>query len=100
MMIGEVTAGAARVGGRAAAVTGATNAGVANLVSSYLQAGGVKAATTTIRINGAAGADLSAAKTGDAIQVQVQAPMDANSWIPSSYFDAKNISGVATFVKE
>ncbi len=100
MMIGEVTAGAARVGARAAVITGATNTGIANTVSSYLQAGGVRGAATTISVNGAAGVDLSAAKTGDAIQVTVQAPMEANSWVSSTFFDSKCISGTATFVKE
>jgi Flp pilus assembly protein TadG len=100
MMIGEATSGAARVGARAAVITGATNAGIANTVASYLQACGIKGATTVVSVNGAAGADLSAAKTGDAIQVTVQAPMDANSWVASSFFDSKRISGVATFVKE
>lgn len=100
MMIGEAVSGAARVGARAAVITGATNASVANTVASYLQACGIKSATTAISINGAAGADLSAAKTGDAIQVKVQAPMDANSWVSTSFFDSKHIPGVATFVKE
>lgn len=99
-MIAEAASGAARVGARAAVITGATNAGVANTVSSYLQACGIRGAATIVIVKGAAGADLSAAKTGDAIQVTVQAPMDANSWVASSFFDSKCILGTATFVKE
>ncbi|HUY88331.1 MAG TPA: TadE/TadG family type IV pilus assembly protein [Pirellulales bacterium] len=100
MMVGEVTAAAARLGARAAVISGASNAQVASLVSAYLQAGGIKNATTVININGAAGADVSTASTGDAIQVTVQAPMNSNAWAVNSFFNSRRISGAATFVKE
>lgn len=100
MMVGEVTAGAARVGARAAAVTGAANNDVAAAVAAYLGAGGISNAATTISVNGVDGADLANAATGDSVKVSVQAPMDSNSWLPSSFFGARTISGVAVFVKE
>ena len=100
MMVGEVTAASARLGARAAVISGATNAQVVGKITAYLQAGGIKNATTVISVNGAAGADLSTASAGDAIQVTVQAPMNSNAWAVNSYFNSKSISGVATFVKE
>lgn len=100
MMVGEVTAAAARLGARAAVISGATNSQVVSTVSTYLQAGGVKNATTVVSVNGASGADLSTASAGDAIQVLVQAPMNSNAWAVNSFFSSKSISGVATFVKE
>ena len=100
MSVNQLLNSAARIGCRAAILDGSTNTSVTGLVTSHVTSTlGCSAANITVELNvtdgntGTVLADVSAATTGDVIQLDVRVPFSAVSWSVQNVIGDKPIRG-------
>lgn len=100
MSVNQLLNSAARIGCRAAILDGSTNTSVTSLVTSQVTSIlGCDAANITVELtvtDGETGtelADVSAASTGDVIQLDVRVPFSAVSWSVQNFIGDKPIRG-------
>jgi Flp pilus assembly protein TadG len=100
VMVVHQLADVARVGCRAAAVEGQSTAGVQTRTSNYLNAIGIRNATTTVKVNGNA-VDATTAQSQDEITVVVSAPVSGFTWLPGGrYLTGSSVAGEVTLRRE
>ena len=102
MMVAENLSGAARVGCRAASLSGATTQSATTVLNNDLKLMGISGTTVTMSVNGNS-TDVGNAISGDIIAVTITVPYSAISWLPtasSSYLQNVTLSGKASMVRE
>lgn len=87
-MVQHLMQDAAREGCRIAVFPRSTNTAVLDNVNQSLQSKGINGAATTILVNNAAG-DVSKARPGDRIRVQISVPTSSVSIIPSGFLSGQ-----------
>ena len=99
MMVSSLLTNAARVGCRTAVVPDKSTGDVKAVVDDLLKEQGIKSATVTVKVNGAA-KDASTARAKDGITVGVAVPVQEVTWLPSSWFVVGQLSGQFTLMRE
>lgn len=79
-MVAQVLTTAAREGARAAVLAGATGSAVSEKVNTVLMAAAISSQTVTTTVSPA---DLSTARTGTTVTVQVSVPYASITWLPA-----------------
>lgn len=94
-MVHHLIQDAARQGCRVGVCYGETNTDVTTKVNTLLQAEKVTGTTTTIMVNGAV-ANVSSAKSGDQVTVQITIPASKASLFPVSGYIKGQLSALCT----
>lgn len=107
MSVNQLLNSAARIGCRAAILDGSTNASVTSLVTNHVSATlGCDATKITVDVTvtdeqtGNELANVSAASTGDVIQLDVRVPFSAVSWSVQNVIGDKPIRGACAMQHE
>ncbi|MCH5377140.1 MAG: pilus assembly protein [Planctomycetes bacterium] len=83
MMVEQMLTNAAREAARCGVLDGSSDTEVRAAVADYLATGGIAATDVTITIDPA---DLTAARKGTAVSVELSVPYNSVSWVPTPWF--------------
>lgn len=86
ILVKESLSNAANRAARVASIPGRSNTDVIPAITEVMTAAGLSGCTSTIRVNGAV-ADVSTAKKGDRVSVQVSVPVSNVYWLSSTFLD-------------
>lgn len=107
MSVSQMLNSASRIGCRAAILDGSSNSSVTSAVKQHVtntigcqQSSVIVAVTVTSSETGATLSDVSAASTGDMIQLNVSVPFADVSWSVKNYMGASTIRGACSMQHE